>query len=86
MSEATTPTTDAKQANMTYFDQQLPKLLSDPLMRHKWVVVQGGAIREVRDSFEAALRVAIANYPASEFVVQQVIGRDETINFIRAAS
>jgi len=75
-----------KQENIQFFVDQLPTLLADPLKSGKFVVVHDRAVRGAFDTFEAALRDAVAKYPANEFVVQQVISGDARISFIRAAS
>ena len=74
-----------QQENLAFFRSKLPELLDDPFLRHKFVVVHGGEIKAAFDGFEAALCEAVARYPRNEFIVQQVIGDREIVNFIRAA-
>ena len=79
------PMVDKKATNIQFFRSSLETLLQDPILRNKFVVVQDAAIKGAYDTFEAALRFSVANFPPSEFVIQQVINENEVINFLRAA-
>jgi hypothetical protein len=76
---------ETQQANLAYFQQELPRLLGDPLFRGKYVVIHDHGIRHTADTFENALKFAVETYPADEFVIQQVVSDDESINFVRIA-
>jgi len=74
-----------KEKNAAFFHKELGNLLLNPLFKNKFVVVQGEQLQGSYDSFEEALKFAIANYSANEFIIQQVIDEREQINFLRPA-
>jgi hypothetical protein len=76
---------EKQEANLTFFHQELARLLADPLFRGKFVVVHDKGIRHTADTFENALKFAVETFPADEFVIQQVVADDEVINFVRLA-
>jgi len=76
---------DPKKENMAFFNQNLENFLSDSKLKHKFVVIHNKEVKGYFDSFSIALEYASVNFPVEEFVVQQVIGEDEQINFIRSA-
>jgi hypothetical protein len=76
---------DQKAANIQFFRSELPKLLSNALLRGKFVVVHNEEVRASFDTFDAALRHAVANFPADEFIIQRVIEDTATINYLRPA-
>jgi hypothetical protein len=74
-----------KTANITWFRKNLSDLVKNPLMQGKFVVVYNEEIVAAFDTFDAALREAVARFPSDEFAIQQVIADDEVINLIRVA-
>jgi hypothetical protein len=75
---------DKKSENIQFFRTQLPELLKNQFLRGKFVVVYSQQVQGAFDTFEAALKNAIATYPADEFIVQQVIEDSAMVSFLRA--
>ena len=78
--------TSRKEINLSYFAEQLPALLAQPLYVDKYVVICEESVRGVFDTFDAALTFAVGNCPADEFVVQQVADESKKLNFIKSAT
>lgn len=76
---------DAKATNIDYFRANVAEWLKDEKLRNKFVVIDSQTIRGSFDTFDAALRDAVARFPSADFVIQQIIDESEIINFIRAA-
>lgn len=76
---------EAKLKNVEYFKQELPNLLADPLTQDKFVIIHNEKIQQRFDTFQAALRFAVSNFPHSEFVIQHVIDPTKVVNFVRPA-
>lgn len=76
---------DTKKENVDFFQQNLEEYLKDPSLKHKYVVIAEKELKNSFDSFSAALEFASANFSPTDFVIQQVIGIDEQINFIKSA-
>ncbi len=76
---------DQKAANIQFFRAELPTLLANPLFRQKFVVVSEREVKAWFDTFDAALRHAVANYSNDEFIVQQVVDESATVSFVHAA-
>ena len=78
--------TEKQLANLKYFNGRLPVILKDELLAGKFVVVHEEKIKGSFDTFESALRSAVAQFPADEYVIQQVISDADTISFLFSAS
>jgi hypothetical protein len=76
---------DAKLRNIEYFKKELPRLLADPYLQDKFIVIHGEKIQQYHDSFQAALRFALNNFPRTEFAIQHVVDETKINNFIRSA-
>lgn len=76
---------DKKQMNIEFFRAQLATLLTNPLLRGKFLVVHDQQVKQSFDTFDSALRYAVSQLPADEFIIQQVVQDNEVINFLRAA-
>ena len=68
-----------------FFQENLGKLLADPLYRHKHVVIYDNEVRGFFDTFQAAFADAVAKYPRTDFIIQQIISDDETVGFLYSA-
>ena len=77
---------EAKLKNLEYFKRELPQLLADPLMKDKFVIIHDEKIQSSNDTFQAALRFAVNNFPHSEFVIQHVIDDTKINNFLNPAN
>lgn len=78
--------TPDQKANLDFFKQKLPALLTDPIYKNKFVIIHQQELNGFYDSFEMALTVAVSKFPKHEFVIQQVISEDENINFLFSAT
>ncbi len=74
------------QKNLEFFQKELPGLLTNVAYKGKYIVINAEEIKGAYDSFDLALNFAVANFPPSEFIIQQVIDESECINFICSAS
>lgn len=74
-----------KEKNFEFFNQKLDDLLKDVAYAGKYVVINDQQIKAVFDTFSLALEYAVANLPEDDFVIQQVLGQNDQINFIRSA-
>ena len=75
-----------KKENVNYFYGNLEKFLQNSKLKHKFVVIVDKEIKGSFDTFSNALEYAASNFSPSEFVVQQVIGPDEQIGFLKSAT
>ena len=71
--------------NLKYFDDHLAELLTDPMMKDKFIVISDGAKQGIYDTFERALTEAVAKYKPGSFIIQQVIDPEASINFLFSA-
>jgi hypothetical protein len=76
---------EKKTANVQYFRSHLAELLGNPLLRGKFVVVYDETVKGAYDTFDVALRSALAQFPAEDFIIQQVIEDNSVVSFLRAA-
>jgi hypothetical protein len=76
---------ETQAANVNAFRSALADLLTSPLTRGKFVVVHDQAVKGAFDTFDVALRAALSQFPAGEFIIQQVIEDSAVVNFLRAA-
>jgi hypothetical protein len=76
---------DKKTENVQYFRSHLAELLQQPLLRGKFVVVHDKEVKASFDTFDAALRHAVASFPVTEFIIQQVVEENATVSFLSAA-
>lgn len=68
-----------------YFRSHLGELLADPRLNGKFVVVSGCAIKGFHDTFQAAYEAALSEFQPGSFIVQQVVGENDTVSFLAAA-
>ena len=76
---------DVKLKNLEYFKKELPRLLADPYLQDKFVVIHDEKIQQYYDTFQTALRFAVNNFPHDEFAIQHVIDPTKVVNFVRSA-
>lgn len=74
--------TAKQQENFQYFVSNLPKYLNDGTLKNKFLVIKDKEVKGNYDTFESAIKFAVANYPENDFVIQQAIDENEKINFI----
>ena len=75
----------AKQKNIDFFFAHKSEWLKDPLRAGKFIVIHAEQIKGAFDTFDAALRSASSQFPAEEFVVQQLIDESAQVNFYASA-
>jgi hypothetical protein len=78
--------TTAKAMNLAFIQGKLPELRSNPLLLGKFVVVNDKTIKAQFDTFAAAIRFAVANFPADEFIIQEISAEESTVGYLSAAS
>lgn len=71
-----------QKENLQYFKKNLNKYLSDPLLKNKYIIIHDKKKYGVFDSFEKALNEAVTNLSKDEFIIQQVISENDTVNFL----
>ncbi len=74
------------EKNIKFFKDNLDSWLTDDLYKYKHVVIADQQkVRGVFDDFPKALDYASSNLTLGEFVIQQVVGEDEQIGFLKSA-
>jgi hypothetical protein len=77
--------TEIQKQNLVFFNENLDKWASDPLLKMKFAVISGNELKSIFDTFELALGDALLKFPTGEFIIQQIITKDETISFFSPA-
>jgi hypothetical protein len=74
--------TEKQRENIRYFDENLDKLLADPLMKMKHIIIHNQQIVGVFDTFDAAVTCASQTLPDGEYIIQQVVSDREIVSFL----
>ena len=77
--------TDKQEKDMNFFNENIEKWVKDPLYRQKFAVISDEKITGLYDSFETALSNAVITFCAGEYIIQQILPENETINFLTPA-
>ena len=77
--------TEQQEKDMTFFNENIEKWVSDPFFRQKFVVISGGKVTGLYDSFDTALSNAVVSFGAGEYIIQQILPDNETVNFLSPA-
>jgi hypothetical protein len=77
--------TEAQKENLRYFQENLADFLKNPIYKHKFAIISDKKIVGIYDSFNNAIEAAVPSLPQGEYVIQQIIGEDEVINFLYPA-
>jgi hypothetical protein len=77
--------TEAQKENLRYFQENLVDFLKNPIYKHKFAIISDKKIVGIYDSFNNAIEAAVPSLPQGEYVIQQIIGEDEVINFLYPA-
>jgi hypothetical protein len=77
--------TEKQRENIRYFDENLDKLLADPLMKMKHVIIHNQQIAGFFDDFEAAVSRASQTLPDGEYIIQQIVSDREIVGFLYPA-
>ena len=73
-----------QEKNYAFFKANLTKYLNDPLKNGKYVVIYNEELKCIFDTFDAAIRYAVANFPVG-FIIQKIIDQNKIVNFQRSA-
>jgi hypothetical protein len=77
--------TEKQKQDIVYFNENLETWASNPLYKLKFVVISGEELRGIYDTFEAALSAAVVAYGSGEYIIQQILPKNETVNFLSPA-
>jgi hypothetical protein len=77
--------TEAQKENLHYFQENLANFLANPIYKHKFAIIADKEIAGIFDTFGNAIEEAASRFPQGEYVIQQIIGRNEIINFLYPA-
>jgi len=76
--------TEKQKESYSFFQQELPNLLSDPLRIGKFAVILDSKVKGMFDTFEAAYQEACTKY-ISDFIIQQIIDEEKIVNYLSPA-
>jgi len=77
--------TEKQQEDIAYFNENLEMWAQNPLYKLKFVIISGKELKGIYDTFEAALGAAVVAYGSGEYIIQQILPEDETVNFLSPA-
>ena len=77
--------TEKQQEDIAYFNENLETWSQNPLYKLKFVIISGRELKGIYDTFEAALGAAVVAYGSGEYIIQQILPEDETVNFLSPA-
>jgi hypothetical protein len=77
--------TEAQKENLRYFQENLAVFLENPIYKHKFAIIADKKIAGIFDTFNNAIEEAASRFPQGEYVIQQIIGENEVINFLYSA-
>jgi hypothetical protein len=77
--------TEAQKENLQYFQENLAGFLANPLYKHKFAIISDKKIAGIFDTFNNAIEEAASSFTQGEYVIQQIIGENEVINFLYPA-
>ena len=77
--------TEKQKQDIIFFNENLKKWIADPLLKMKFAVISDKQLQNIFDTYELALSDAASKFPTGEYIIQQIISKDETINFLSPA-
>jgi hypothetical protein len=79
--------TEQQKQDIAFFNENLEEWVNDPLYNRKFVIISNKKVHGVCDSFETALNIAVSTYGATEgkYVIQQILPKNGTVNFLSPA-
>jgi len=77
--------TEKQKQDIDFFNENLEKWVNDSFYKLKFIIISGKEIKGFYDTFEAALSVAARNFKAGEYFIQQILPKNETVNFLSPA-
>jgi hypothetical protein len=77
--------TEVQKENLQYFQDNLADFLKNPIYRHKFAIIHDKEVYGIFDNFGNAIAKAASTLHQGDYVIQQIIGNDEVINFLYPA-
>jgi len=77
--------TEKQKQDIDFFNENLKGWASDPRYKLKFFVISGKELKGFYDTFETALSAAARDFKAGEYIIQQILPENETINFLSPA-
>jgi hypothetical protein len=77
--------TEAQKENLEYFQENLADFLKNPIYKHKFAIIANKEIVGIFDTFGNAIEEAASSFHEGDYVIQQIIGENEVINFLYPA-
>ena len=77
--------TDEQRKDYKFFNEHLPEYLKDKRLVGKHLVIAGQTVRGFFDTFDAALKSALASYTFGQFIIQEVVDENEIVHFLSPA-
>jgi hypothetical protein len=68
--------------NIDFFSHELPRLLGSPETKGKFFIICHERFMGKFETFEEAMREAMATCPRNEFIIQQAIDESDTVSFL----
>jgi hypothetical protein len=77
--------TEKQKQDIAYFNENIEAWADNSIYRLKFCIISGKELKGIYDTFEAALSVAVVTYGNGEYIIQQILPKNETINFLSPA-
>ena len=77
--------TEKQKRDIDYFHNNLEIWANNPLYKLKFAIISGEDLKGIYDTFEAALGDAVKMYNFGEYIIQQILPENETVNFLSPA-
>ncbi|MCL2556841.1 MAG: hypothetical protein FWE09_00015 [Treponema sp.] len=77
--------TEKQKKDIAFFNENLDSWAENSLYRRKYVVISGMELKALHDTFEAALEAAAPAYGNGNYIIQQILPEDDTVNFLSPA-
>jgi hypothetical protein len=77
--------TERQKQDIAYYNDNINKWVNNPLYKMKFIIISGQEIKGFYDTFEAALGAAVMTFNNGDYIIQQIISKNEEINFLSPA-
>ena len=77
--------TENQKENIAFFKSNIETWWNNPLYKFKFAVISNKEIKGIFDTFENALGDAAVKYQQGDYIIQQIISDEETVNFLYPA-
>ena len=74
--------TEEQKQDIVYFNENIDTWANNPLYKQKFGVISEKELKGIYDTFEAALGAAVVSCKSGEYIIQQILPEDETVNFL----